>query len=556
MPLLEGSFARSMGSDRPDLQRFHNAIEPGLQAEVRLEASHIAARRGDLPEARRLLRRAVQLDPECVQAWLRLAWLTEEPHERRAFLRQVLSLEPDHPQARAELARLSVPAQQAPAAGGGNQARLRLRLLALLVLAAALTLGAILIWGPVESSLAWLVPTPTPSPTPVPTLTPSQIAAQFVPQLETALAGENWERAMEVVAIMESVAPSGAEVQGWSRTAHMQYGQALVRSGDVESALAHFDRVVASTPGDEEARLWQETSQVYLAGQAALDSGDFETAIEAFSRIHDSMPGFGDAPARLVAAYRGKGEAAIAAEDWATAIDALRQARDRAPADGEVISLLSLAYRGQGQKALEAKDWTAAVTVLAEAHEQLPGDVAVGELLVNAYRERGKVRWEKGKLKLARADLEAALALNADDKEAQEYLDKVMYELFPPKRIEIDISAQRFYAWEGDNLIYKFLTSTGLPGRDTATGHYRVLDKIPMAYSSIWRLQMPHWLGIYYVGNVENGIHALPIRPDGSVMWGGLLGQKASYGCVILSTEAAQIIYNWADVGTPVDIHY
>jgi lipoprotein-anchoring transpeptidase ErfK/SrfK len=76
-----------------------------------------------------------------------------------------------------------------------------------------------------------------------------------------------------------------------------------------------------------------------------------------------------------------------------------------------------------------------------------------------------------------------------------------------------------------------------------------------MAYSSIWRLKMPNWLGIYYVGGIENGIHALPIRPDGTVMWGGLLGQRASYGCVILSNNAAKTIYNWAEIGTVVDIH-
>jgi lipoprotein-anchoring transpeptidase ErfK/SrfK len=131
-----------------------------------------------------------------------------------------------------------------------------------------------------------------------------------------------------------------------------------------------------------------------------------------------------------------------------------------------------------------------------------------------------------------------------------------MYILFPPKRIEIDISSQRFYAYLGDKLVYNFPTSTGLPGRDTAVGKYKVQSKIPMAYSSIWRLNMPYWLGIYNVGRIENGIHALPIRPDGTVMWAGLLGQKASYGCVILSTQAARTIYQWAEIGTPVDIHY
>jgi lipoprotein-anchoring transpeptidase ErfK/SrfK len=66
---------------------------------------------------------------------------------------------------------------------------------------------------------------------------------------------------------------------------------------------------------------------------------------------------------------------------------------------------------------------------------------------------------------------------------------------------------------------------------------------------------MPYWLGIYWVQGIENGIHALPIRPNGTVMWGGLLGQRASYGCVILSKSAAKTLYNWADLGTPVHIH-
>jgi len=205
---------------------------------------------------------------------------------------------------------------------------------------------------------------------------------------------------------------------------------------------------------------------------------------------------------------------------------------------------------------LEAGEWSVAVKALSAAHDQLPGEVALDELLSTAYRQRGIASQEEGNLQQARADLEAALALRPEDEEARTHYDEVMYILFPPKRIEIDISKQHFYAWLGDTLVYSFPTSTGLPGRDTATGHFEVLDKIPMAYSSIWRLKMPYWLGIYYVGTIENGIHALPIRPDGTVMWGGLLGQKASYGCVILSTEAARIIYDWAEIGTSVDIHY
>ena len=67
---------------------------------------------------------------------------------------------------------------------------------------------------------------------------------------------------------------------------------------------------------------------------------------------------------------------------------------------------------------------------------------------------------------------------------------------------------------------------------------------------------MPYWLGIYYAGPVENGIHALPILPSGQTLWAGYLGSPVSYGCIILSTENARTIYNWAQVGTPVWVHY
>ncbi|HID86085.1 MAG TPA: LysM peptidoglycan-binding domain-containing protein [Anaerolineae bacterium] len=122
------------------------------------------------------------------------------------------------------------------------------------------------------------------------------------------------------------------------------------------------------------------------------------------------------------------------------------------------------------------------------------------------------------------------------------------------KRIEIDISEQRLTAWEGETLVYDFVCSTGLPGYPTRRGRFRVLDKIPMAYSSSWNLWMPHWLGIYWAGGTENGIHALPII-NGRRLWEGYLGQPISYGCIVLSTEAAEALYHWAEIGTPVVIH-
>lgn len=122
------------------------------------------------------------------------------------------------------------------------------------------------------------------------------------------------------------------------------------------------------------------------------------------------------------------------------------------------------------------------------------------------------------------------------------------------KRIVMDISEQHLYAYDGDRLVFSFVASSGLPGMDTARGEFEVLTKIPNAYASIWDLQMPYWLGIYRVGNLENGIHALPILSNGQTLWENVLGSPASFGCIILRTEDARSLYNWAEIGTPVSV--
>jgi len=123
-----------------------------------------------------------------------------------------------------------------------------------------------------------------------------------------------------------------------------------------------------------------------------------------------------------------------------------------------------------------------------------------------------------------------------------------------PKRIEIDVSEQRMRVYEADRLVWDWPASTGLPGYPTRYGRFQVLDKIPMAYSRPWTLWMPHWLGIYWAGGSENGIHSLPII-NGRKLWAGYLGSKISYGCVVIGTEEGEKLFNWAEIGTTVEIH-
>ena len=123
------------------------------------------------------------------------------------------------------------------------------------------------------------------------------------------------------------------------------------------------------------------------------------------------------------------------------------------------------------------------------------------------------------------------------------------------KLILVDISEQHMYVYDGDTLVYSFVVSTGIEN-STRVGTFAVQTKMPNAYASTWDLWMPNWLGIYYSHGLENGIHALPILSNGATLWAGFLGRPVSYGCVVLGTYDSQLLYDWADIGTPVKIQW
>jgi LysM repeat protein len=121
------------------------------------------------------------------------------------------------------------------------------------------------------------------------------------------------------------------------------------------------------------------------------------------------------------------------------------------------------------------------------------------------------------------------------------------------KEILIDISEQHLYAYQDNQLVYSLVVSTGT-GDSTRVGSFKVLDKIPRAYSSRFNIWMPYWLGIYWSGTLENGIHGLPLLMNGVELWGSLIGQPATYGCIESRTADIKQLYDWADIGTPVII--
>lgn len=122
------------------------------------------------------------------------------------------------------------------------------------------------------------------------------------------------------------------------------------------------------------------------------------------------------------------------------------------------------------------------------------------------------------------------------------------------KKIVVDISEQRCWRYQGEELLNTWRCSTGM-NNATKAGTFYVQSKLRKAYGSTWNIWMPYWLGIYWAGSTENGIHGIPWNAsNGRKIWAGLVGTPATYGCVMLKDAPMETLWNWADIGTKVVI--
>lgn len=124
-----------------------------------------------------------------------------------------------------------------------------------------------------------------------------------------------------------------------------------------------------------------------------------------------------------------------------------------------------------------------------------------------------------------------------------------------PTKFVVSISQQRCWLYRDDVVIAKWVCSTGRSGSGTMPGTFRIQSKIAKAYGSTWNIWMPYWLGIYWAGSTENGIHGLPWNAKTGVqVWTGYVGTPITYGCVMLDNVNAKMLYDVAYIGMPVVI--
>jgi len=123
---------------------------------------------------------------------------------------------------------------------------------------------------------------------------------------------------------------------------------------------------------------------------------------------------------------------------------------------------------------------------------------------------------------------------------------------YPGKYIEVNLTDQMLYTFEGTNLVGQYKVSTGKWSMPTPQGEFSINDKNPRAYSSTYKLYMPYWMS--FIGS-QYGIHELPEWPNGAKEGESHLGTPVSHGCVRLGRGSAETVYNWTEIGTIVYIH-
>jgi tetratricopeptide (TPR) repeat protein len=485
---------------------------PQEKARVACQEAIALARTGDKDAARKLLRQAVILDPANEVAWLYLVGLADNRQEAELALERVEQLNPANP----HLAKARTWVKQTwpePIVALGDDPEPIEPLAEVAKIAPTFKKSSLLTW-----QLA------------------STVAVVLLIMLGSILSTANsvQETARGAAShLVNRIFPTPTNTLAQALNQLEQAVAKAETAGDQQGVIENLEKMYALAPYDQ-AITAQLAERYYEQGLALRNEGNFEAAQIAFNQALT-----------------------------------IKETMENAQLEQQQVSLYltGVAQHQQG-------NWTEAIAAFEEIYRQTPDYPFLDEILYSAYFNQGLASQANGSLEEALDDFERAAKILPNVAEARHKAEEVASLLDQSlststsvitdtlisggnKLVVVDISEQRTYIYQGNYLVDEFVVSTGAPGRDTAIGEFEIQNKIPVAYASTWNLDMPFWLGIYWSGPLQNGFHALPtVRHTGVTMWDGYLGQRVSYGCIILSQEDAKYLYNWVDVGTPVEIQW
>lgn len=127
------------------------------------------------------------------------------------------------------------------------------------------------------------------------------------------------------------------------------------------------------------------------------------------------------------------------------------------------------------------------------------------------------------------------------------------------KYLEVDLSQQKMYFFIDKTLFKEYKISTGID-YPTPIGEFHILNKEPLAFSSIYSVWMPYWMAFKYAGDVGAylGLHEIAYDLDSKgkpfYKHGYYIGDMMTGGCVAMEPKDSREIYNLSDVGMLVRI--
>ncbi|MFP4345261.1 MAG: L,D-transpeptidase family protein [Anaerolineales bacterium] len=120
------------------------------------------------------------------------------------------------------------------------------------------------------------------------------------------------------------------------------------------------------------------------------------------------------------------------------------------------------------------------------------------------------------------------------------------HEIAEQRWIDIDLSEQRLTAYENGEPVHSYPVSTGLPRTPTVEGQFRIWIKL--RYDDMsgpdYDLKDVPYVMYFYQGY---GLHA--------ATWHNNFGHPMSHGCVNQTVEDAAWLFEFAEVGTLVNVH-
>jgi lipoprotein-anchoring transpeptidase ErfK/SrfK len=113
--------------------------------------------------------------------------------------------------------------------------------------------------------------------------------------------------------------------------------------------------------------------------------------------------------------------------------------------------------------------------------------------------------------------------------------------------VDVNLSLQTAYAFRGKKLVRSFVVSTGTWQHPTVTGQFYIYVKYRYADMSGPGYYLPDvpYVMYFYKGY---GLHG--------TYWHNNFGTPMSHGCINFSIEDAGWLFEFADVGTLVNVHY